>query len=65
MTHINDSDAVAAKRQQSNTLADPLHKYECQYKELSDTLVWSREIETMLTLANARSVLWDAAKFDG
>jgi hypothetical protein len=48
MTHINGSDAVAAK---------------CQYKELSDTLGWSREIKTSLTLVKARSVLWDAVEF--
>jgi hypothetical protein len=65
MTHIDDSDALAAKRQPSSTLVDPLHKNEWQYKELSDTLGWSGEIETMLTSANARSALWDAEEFEG
>jgi hypothetical protein len=37
MTHINGSDAVAVKCQLLSTLADPLHKNEWQYKELSDT----------------------------
>jgi hypothetical protein len=50
---------------QTNTLADPQHKNEWQYKELSDTLAWSREIKTMLTSVNARSALWDAAEFSG
>jgi hypothetical protein len=44
---------------------DPLHKNEWQYKELSDTLGWSGEIETMLTSVNARSALWDAEEFEG
>jgi hypothetical protein len=57
MTHIDGSDAVAVKCQPSSTLVDPLHKNEQQYKELSDTLGWSREIETMLTSVNAQSVL--------
>jgi hypothetical protein len=57
MTHIDGSDAVAVKCQPSSTLMDPLHKNEQQYKELSNTLGWSREIETMLTSVNAQSVL--------
>jgi hypothetical protein len=63
MTHIDGSDAAAAKRQPSSTLADPLHKNKLRYKELSDTLGWSREIETMLTSVSARSTLWDAVEF--
>jgi hypothetical protein len=65
MGHIDGSDAVAVKRQSSSTLADPLHRNEWQYKEFSDTLRWSTEIETMLTSAKARSTLWDAAEFGG
>jgi hypothetical protein len=53
MTHIDGSDAVAAKRQSSSTLVGPLHKNKRQYKELSDTLGWSTEIETMLTSVKA------------
>jgi hypothetical protein len=63
MTHIDGSDAVAVKCQPLSTVVDPLHKNEWQYKELSDTLGWSREIETMLTSANAQSALWDMAEF--
>jgi hypothetical protein len=65
MTHIDDSDVVAAKHQLLSTIADPLHKNEHQYKELSDTLGWSREIETMLTSVNTLSALWDVVEFDG
>jgi hypothetical protein len=65
MTHINGSNTFVVKRQSSSALANPLHKNEQQYKELSDTLGWNREIETMLTSVNAQSVLWDAAEFDG
>jgi hypothetical protein len=65
MTQIDDSDAVAVKHQPSSTLVDHVHKNEWQYKELSDTLQWSREIETRLTSVKARSVLWDAAEFRG
>jgi hypothetical protein len=65
MTHIDSSDAVAVKCQSSSTLEDPLHKNAHQYKELSDTLGWSREIETMLTSTNTRSALWDATEFSG
>jgi hypothetical protein len=65
MTHIGGSDVVAAKRQPSNITMDPLHKNEQRYKELCDTLGWSREIETMLTSVNARSTLWDAIEFGG
>jgi hypothetical protein len=65
MTHIDGYDAVAVKHQSSSTLVDPLHKNEQQYKELSDTLGWSREIETRLTSVKARSTLWYAAEFDG
>jgi hypothetical protein len=63
MTHINDSNAAAMKRQSPSILVDPLHKNEWQYKELSNTLGWSREIENMLTSTNAQSALWDAAEF--
>jgi hypothetical protein len=63
MAHIDGSDAVAAKHQLSSTLADPLHKNAWQYKELSDTLGWGRELETTLTSLNARSTLWDVAEF--
>jgi hypothetical protein len=65
MTHIDGSDAVAVKHQPSSTLGDHLLKNERQHKEYSDTLGWSREIESMLTLTNAWNVLWDAAEFDG
>jgi hypothetical protein len=63
MTHINDSNAIAMKCQSSSILVDPLQKNERQYKELSNTLGWSREIEIMLTSMNAQSALWDAAEF--
>jgi hypothetical protein len=65
MAHIDSSDAVAVKCQPSSTLVDPLHKNERQYKELRDTLGWSTEVETILTLAKAWSTLWDAAEFGG
>jgi hypothetical protein len=55
MTHIDGSDAVAAKCQPSSTLVGPLHKNEWQYKELSDSLGWSKQIETKLTSMNTRS----------
>jgi hypothetical protein len=65
MGHIDGSDAVAVKRQSSSTLTNPLHKNERQYKELSDTLEWSTEVETILTSAKARSAWWDVAEFGG
>jgi hypothetical protein len=65
MTHINDSDAVAAKHQLSSTLTNPLHKNKQQYNELSNTLGWSMKIETMLTSVKAWSALWDVAEFSG
>jgi hypothetical protein len=65
MGHIDGSDAVASKRQSSSTLTDHLNKNEQQYKELSDRLEWSTEVETMLTSAKARSAWWDVAEFGG
>jgi hypothetical protein len=65
MTHIDGSDVVAAKRQPSSTLVDPLHKNKRPYKELSDTLGWSMKIEAMLTSAKARSMLWDVVELGG
>jgi hypothetical protein len=44
---------------------DPLHKNEWKYKELSDILGWTTEVETMLTSTKARSALWDAVEFGG
>jgi hypothetical protein len=65
MFNINTTNTVASECKKTVTLLDPLHKLEYNESHWTTCEKLSSKLETIITSAKARSMLWVATEFGG